>query len=125
MTTKSETLSGIQARIEELQSTITEKEEQIKTRAMNLKDDLKAEFSPDEIVKKYPLQAVGMTFVTGMLIARTLKGLKSPSSTAKPEHASSLSQNNSALYNIGIDILRSAKDMGFKYLQRYIDSKLK
>jgi ElaB/YqjD/DUF883 family membrane-anchored ribosome-binding protein len=125
MTTKSETLSGIQARIEELQSTITEKEEQIKTRAMHLKDDLKAEFSPDEIVKKYPLQAVGMTFVTGMLIARTLKGLKSPSSTAKPEHVSSLSQNNSALYNIGIDILRSAKDMGFKYLQRYIDSKLK
>jgi hypothetical protein len=125
MTTKSETLSGIQARIEELQSTIADKEEQIKTRAMNLKDDLKAEFSPDKMVKKYPFQAAGVTFVTGILIARALKGNRNPSSPVKLRDASSSSQNNSALYSIGIDVLRSAKDMGFKYLQRYIDSKLK
>jgi len=125
MTTKNETLSGIQARIEELQSSILEKEEQIKSRAQHLKDDLKNEISPVEMVKKYPFQAAGVTFVAGLLITRALKGLGKSSLSVQSEQSSSPSQRNSALYTIGLDVLRSAKDMGFSYLQRYIDSKIK
>ncbi len=125
MTTKNETLSGIQARIEELQSSILEKEEQIKSRAQHLKDDLKNEISPVEMVKKYPFQATGVTFVAGLLITRALKGLRKSSLSVQSEQSYSPSQSNSALYTIGLDVLRSAKDLGFSYLQRYIDSKIK
>ena len=57
MTTKNEPLNSIQARIEELQNTIAEKEDQIKSRALHLSDSIKAELEPMQIVKKYPFQA--------------------------------------------------------------------
>ena len=58
MTTKNEPLPSIQARIEELQNTIVEKEKQIKSRALHLSDNLKAEIAPIEIVKKYARENV-------------------------------------------------------------------
>ena len=125
MTTKNEPLSSIQARIEELHNTISEKEEQIKSRALHLSDNLKAELAPMEIVKKYPFQAAGITFVTALLLTRTLRGSKKNSTLEQREHSTVQSQGQSALNTIGLDVLRSVKDLGFKYLQRYIDSKLK
>ncbi len=125
MTTKNEPLRGIQARIEELQNTISEKEGEIKSRAQHLKDDLKAELAPVEMVKKYPLIAAGTTFLATLILTRALTGNRSYASQAKPECSPSPTQSRGALYSIGIDILRSAKDLGFNYLQRYIDSKIK
>ncbi|NMW21336.1 MAG: hypothetical protein HKK67_06840 [Chlorobiaceae bacterium] len=125
MTTKNETINSIQSRIEELQNTISEKEKQIKARALHLKDDLKEELKPKEIVKKYPFQCAGMTFFTGILLTRALKGRRGATSPAQAEYSSVPFQGRGALYTIGLDVLRSAKDLGFSYLQRYIDNKLK
>ncbi|WP_076792038.1 hypothetical protein [Chlorobium sp. KB01] len=129
MTTKNEHLSGIQARIEELQNTITEKEAKIKARSRQFKDDLEAELSPVELVRRYPLKAVATTFIAGFLVTRSLKGPRNPRKTMPADSCvaqeSSSSQNSKALAAIGLDILRSAKDLGFTYLQRYIDKKIR
>jgi hypothetical protein len=125
MTTKNDPLNSIQARIEELQNTIAEKEKQIKSRALDLSDNLKAELAPMEIVKKYPFQTAGITFVTGLLLTRALRGRKTTLSTETPDCYPAPSQRNSALSTLGLDVLRSAKDLGFSYLQKYIDRKLK
>ncbi len=131
MTTKNDPLNTIQARIEELQNTIAEKEEQIKKRTRRLKDDLEAELSPVQIVRKHPLQAVGATFFIGLLVTRALRGTQRGSSTPQRTEApastecSRPQQSDGALYTIGLDVLRSAKDLGFSYLQRYIDKKIK
>ena len=125
MTTKNEPLNVIQARIEELQNTIAEKEDQIRSRALHLSDSIKEELAPMQIVKKYPFQAAGITFVTGLVLTRTLRGSKRAPSTEQSDCYSVQPQRNSALYTIGLDVLRSAKDLGFSYLQKYIDSKIK
>ncbi len=125
MTTKNEPLNSIQARIEELQNTITEKEDQIKSRALHLSDSIKAELAPMEIVKKYPVQAAAVTFLTGLVLTLALRDRKRTPSTEQSDCYPSQPQRNSALYTIGLDVLRSAKDLGFSYLQKYIDSKLK
>ena len=133
MTTKNEPLHSIQARMEELQNTITEKEKEIKERARNLKSELKeefdAQFSPLELIRKHPFEAVSVLFVTGLVIAKSIGAPRCPS--AQSEQASSpapqqrSSPGNSVLTTIGLEALRSAKDIGFTYLQRYIDKKLK
>jgi hypothetical protein len=129
MTTKNEPLPSIQARIEELQNSIAEKEEKIKSRSRQLKKELEAELSPIEFVKRHPLKAAGTTFVAGLLLAKALKGRKGPSNPVQKESRirpdSFPSQNKSALTTLGIDVLRSVKDLGFTYLQRYIDKKIK
>ncbi|MEI6758319.1 MAG: hypothetical protein FDX18_08205 [Chlorobium sp.] len=129
MTTKNDHLHSIQARIEELQNTISEKEEQIKKRASRLKNDLEAELSPMNIVRKYPFNAAGATFIAGLLLTKALKG-NSTNSAAFQQTISTPtnlqpSQHKSAWSTIGLEALRSAKDLGFTYLQRYIDKKFK
>jgi hypothetical protein len=128
MTTTNEPLASIQARIEELQNTITEKEAQIKARTRKLKEEIEAELSPVKLVKKYPFPTTGIIFVAGMLIGKTLRGM---SSTSAPEEQTacasverSPSAQKSALSAIGLEALRSAKDLGFACLQRYIDKKI-
>jgi uncharacterized protein (DUF3084 family) len=129
MTTKNDSLSSIQVRIDELHNTISEKEEQIKARTSNLKAQLEMELSPLELVKRHPLKAVGTTFLAGFVLARALKRgqncCETTDHTIRVTEDSCLSQNRTALASIGIDILRSAKDLGFTYLQRYIDQKIK
>jgi len=124
--TTNDTLDGIQARIEDLQNTIAEKEEQIRDRARQLKEDLQTELSPEEIVRKHPFETAGAVLAAGFMIGRALK----PSSrkirtatAAQPVQPSS--SVRSAMGSIGIDILRSAKDLGFTYLQRYLDRKIR
>ncbi len=51
MTTKNEPLNSIQARIEELQNTIAEKEDQIRSRALHLSESIKAELEPCRLSK--------------------------------------------------------------------------
>jgi hypothetical protein len=127
MTTTNEPLASIQARIEELQNTITEKEAQIKARTRKLKEEIEAELSPVKLVKKYPFPSTGIMFVAGILIGKTLRGMSRTSAPAQTACASverSPSAQKSALSAIGLEALRSAKDLGFACLQRYIDKKI-
>lgn len=128
--TTNEHLDGIQARIEDLQNTIAEKEEQIRQRARHLKEDLQAELSPVEVIKKHPLEAAGAVLAVGFLFGRALKPSRKPSRittadmpSVPPVYHPSTVKN--AMGTIGVDILRSAKDLGFTYLQRYLDRKIR
>jgi cysteine sulfinate desulfinase/cysteine desulfurase-like protein len=128
MTTTNEPLAGIEARIEELHSTITEKEAQIKARTMKLKEEIEMELSPVELVRKHPFPTTGVIFIAGLLLGKTLRNLGGSSAPSNPAACTSAeclpSHNKSALSAIGIEALRSAKDLGFTYLQRYIDKKI-
>ncbi len=128
MTTTNEPLASIQARIEELQNTISEKEAQIKARTRKLKEEIQTELSPVKLVKKYPFPATAITFVAGLLIGKALRGSSQASTpsgqTACPPMERVPSEQKSALSAIGLEALRSAKDLGFACLQRYIDKKI-
>lgn len=131
MTTTNEPLTGIQARIEELQNTIAEKETQIKARGHQLKEEIGAELSPVELVRKHPFPATALLFVAGLQLGKTLRsGMTSSASapaavTISPSVEHALSPRKGALSTFGLEVLRSAKDLGFTYLQRYIDKKFK
>ncbi|MBN1279070.1 MAG: hypothetical protein K9I59_05365 [Chlorobium sp.] len=137
--TTNEHLDGIEARIEDLQNTIAEKEVQIRERAMRLKEDLQTEISPIEIIRKHPFEVAGAILGIGFVVGRALR----PASRAA-RHASAAqpasrpvphvppaqpdqqqSSIKSAMSSIGIDILRSTKELGFTYLQRYLDRKIR
>ncbi|MBM3162066.1 MAG: hypothetical protein FJZ79_01780 [Chlorobi bacterium] len=127
--TTNESLDGIQARIEDLQNTIAEKEEQIRQRARHLKDELQAELSPLEVVRKHPLETAGAVLAAGVLIGRALKPSCKSSRPARAIHAEPAGPSRSGITTamglVGVDILRSAKDLGFTYLQRYLDRKIR
>ncbi|NTW56506.1 MAG: hypothetical protein HGB20_05615 [Chlorobiaceae bacterium] len=131
MTTKNDTLHGIQARIEELQRTIAEKEKQIKARTRNLKEDIAEELSPEEIVKKHPFLAAGTTFTAGLIITKSLGGRRKSQPVAKSPEPSALqpeptaSRRKGVMYTIGLDVFHSLKDIGFKYLQGYVENKFR
>jgi hypothetical protein len=131
MTTTNEPLTGIQARIEELQNTIAEKETQIKARGHQLKEEIGAELSPVELVRKHPFPATALLFVAGLQLGKTLRsGMASSASvpaavTISPSVEHAPSPRKGALSTFGLEVLRSAKDLGFTYLQRYIDKKFK
>lgn len=128
MTPTNEPLAGTQARINELQNTIAEKEAQIKARGRKLKEEIETELSPMELVKKHPFPATAVVFAAGLLLG---KGIRCNKSTSQPtsqeacdpaEH--SPSRRESTLSVIGLEVLRTAKELGFASLQRYIDKKI-
>jgi hypothetical protein len=129
MTTTNEPLVGIQARIEELQHTIAEKEEHIKTRARILKEELKEEISPIKFVRQHPFEFAGTSFLAGLLLTSALRSHRSPSAQGeRPLTTTSQfipAQSKTALSTIGLEVLRSVKELGFTYLQRYLDNKIK
>ena len=129
MTIKNEPLTGIQALIEELQSTISEKEEHIKERARRLKDELKDEISPLHLVKRHPFEAAGTSFLAGLLLTTALRSRRSPSVIIDPQ-ASATSHffpvtSKNILFAIGLEVMRSVKDLGFTYIRRYLDKKIR
>ncbi len=129
MTTINEPFVGIQARIEELQDTIAEKEEQIKTRARILKEELKEEISPVKFIRQHPFEFAGTSFVAGLLLTRALRSPRRASAQGERPLTNPSqfipAQGKTALSAIGLEVLRSVKDLGFTYLQRYLDKKIK
>ena len=128
MTPSNEPLAGTQARIEKLRNTIAEREAQIKTRGKKLKEEIVAELAPMELVRKHPFPATAVVFAAGLLIGRGGKSKKSVS-LPNSQHACasakrSPSRTQSALSAIGLEVLRTVKDLGFASLQRYIDKKI-
>ena len=129
MTPINEPLVSIQARIEELQNTIEDREAQIKARTRKLKEGIETELSPIELVRKHPFTVTGVIFFTGLLLGKALSGRKSSATPTVQTACASAerlpSNQKSALSTIGLEALRSAKDLGFACLQRYIDKKIK
>ncbi|MBV5329418.1 MAG: hypothetical protein JZU65_17640 [Chlorobium sp.] len=129
MITNNEPLNSIEARIEELHNTIAEKEEQIKTRTRQLKDDIQTELDPATVVRRHPFEIAGSIFVTGILIGRSVKSMMGPSRKHQSNTASASdsvpAKAPTQLSVLGIDILRSVKDLGFTYLTHYLDKKIK
>ncbi len=129
MTIPNEPLVGIQARIEELHNTIAEKEEQIKARTQKLQQDLREELSPGQLVRHHPVKAAGAAFVAGFVLTRALKGRSRLTSRQETvHHAPSTifsTESKTAISTIGLEVLRSFKDLGFTYLQRYLERKIR
>ncbi len=128
MTPSNEPLAGTQARIEELRNTIAEKEAQIKTRGRKLKEEIEAELSPMELVRKHPFPATAIVFAAGLLLGKGVSGKKSTSLPSSQKACApakrSPSRTESALSAIGLEVLRTVKELGFASLQRYIDKKI-
>jgi ElaB/YqjD/DUF883 family membrane-anchored ribosome-binding protein len=131
MTEQNKHLENVQERIAALHETIAEREQDIKDRARKFQHELEQEISPVEIVKRHPWQAVLGALATGFLTGRILRSLGSgPTDEASAEPAVParpvpVSRPESAMRDIRLELIRSAKDLGINYLQRYIEGKLK
>jgi hypothetical protein len=129
MTTANDPIKSIQSRIDELEQTISERGEHIKTQAMRLKDDLQDELSPAELIRKHPLEAAGASFVTGVLLGRVIKGIVSPSQKSPAVKSLPEEKQHTTLSAtvgvIGVELLHTAKDLGIAWIKNYIEEKKK
>ena len=137
MTKANDPLKSIQSRIDELEQTISERGEQIKSRTHQLKEDLQDELSPVELVKKHPVESAGISFVTGILAGRAIRGLISPRkpkatkkkvttgepATKKAAIPPELSPLKVALGSIGIELLNTGKDLAITWVKSRVESK--
>ena len=128
MEKNTEPLKNVETRIEELESNIHEREAQLKNRAGEFKKELQKELSPEEVVKKYPLQSTGISLLCGVLAGIVVRAVVSQPSEKNIQQAMHLksepSELKSAIGSIGIDALRSGKDLAFNYLKYYLDNKI-
>lgn len=139
MTTAHDPIKNIQSRIDELEETISERGEQIKERTRKLKEDLQEELSPMEIVRKHPVEATGVSFVTGIVAGRVVRSLFRPKRSAQaiqpsaenaPQAAHAHQQKQPspigvALGAIGVELLHTAKDLGVTWLKSQVERKKK
>lgn len=129
MERKAEPLKNIEARIQELENSIHEREKQLRERAGRLKKELQEELAPAELVKKYPLQTTGLSLLFGFFTGKIIRSIISPSRRTDAQPASPPQKEPSELKNavasIGVDVLRSGKDLAFNYLKHYMDKKMK
>lgn len=134
MTTANDPIRSIQSRIDELEQTITDRGEEIKARAKQLRDDLEDELSPREIIRKHPVESAGLSLVTGFVAGRIIRSIVTPQrrrvvetgpriepqpqpvSTAMPKEKQS-SPLRGALNAIGIELLHTAKDLAIAWLK--------
>lgn len=134
MTTANDQLKSIQSRVDELEQTISERGEQIKTRASQLKEELKEELAPLEIIRKHPLEASGISFVTGLLAGRIVKSAIGPKRHNTPvsqpvvtpsRHEQQASPLGVAVGAIGIELLHTARDLAVTWLNNRAEEKKK
>jgi hypothetical protein len=131
MTTANEHLKSIQSRIDELEQTISERGEQIKTRALNLKEELQDELAPEELVRKHPFKATGAALLTGLLIGRAAKSIVAPArgTVTVTENLPAARHEPSALMvalsAVGAEVLHAGKDLAITWLRNYIEEKKK
>ncbi|NTW51884.1 MAG: hypothetical protein HGB22_04785 [Chlorobiaceae bacterium] len=129
MTTANDPIKSIQSRIDELEQTISEKGEQIKSRTKQLKEELQDELSPAELIRKHPLEAAGASFVGGVILGRVIKAVVSPSHKSHAVKPLPAERSNSTLSAtigiIGVELLHTAKDLGIAWIKSYIEEKKK
>ncbi|TCD48838.1 hypothetical protein [Chlorobium sp. N1] len=130
MTKKNEHLESVQARIEALQETIAERERDIRERAGRFQERLEKEISPVEMVRRHPWQAAFGALAVGFLTGRMLRGGGSPAEHPEQQEfpqapLAPMAQRSAVLPDIRLELIRSAKELGVSYLQRYIDSRFR
>ena len=129
MTNANDPIKSIQSRIDELEQTISERGEHIRTRTMQLKEEIQEELSPAELIRKHPLEAAGASFVTGILLGRAIKGIVSPSQKSDTVKSPAVEKKQSTLGAtigiIGVELLNTAKDLGIAWIKNYIEEKKK
>ncbi|HHE31141.1 MAG TPA: hypothetical protein ENL07_00505 [Chlorobaculum parvum] len=137
MTNANDPLKSIQSRIDELEQTISERREQIKARTHQLKEDMQDELSPVELVKRHPLESAGISFITGILAGRIVRGLIStktprtakkkamPSEPAFGEETIAVKPSalKAAMGAIGIELLNTGKDLAITWAKNQFDSR--
>jgi len=131
MTTAHDPIKNIQSRIDELEQTISERGEQIKERTRQLKEDLQEELSPMEIVKRHPVEATGVSFVTGIVAGRVIRSLFSSKHRPAVNQAQAAPQEKQpspvgvAAGAIGIELLHTFRDLAVTWLKSQVESKKK
>ncbi|ASQ91136.1 hypothetical protein CHL67_09595 [Prosthecochloris sp. GSB1] len=129
MEKKAEHFKSIDARIEELEKSIRDRETELKNRAGHLTEEIRSELAPGELVRKYPLQAAGAALLTGFLGGKIIRSIVTHSPERKADDGNRAAPEPSgarqALGALGIDILHSGKNLAFSYLQHYLDQKIK
>jgi hypothetical protein len=137
MTNANDPIKNIQSRIDELEQTISERGEQIRERTMQLKEDLQEELSPMEIIRKHPVEAAGISLITGIVAGRVIRSLVSPKrqpvaktipATPPPPQAPQARQSSPiavAAGAIGVELLHTAKDLAISWLKSRVAEKKK
>lgn len=130
MGTKTEHLNSIESRIRELENNITRRQQQLLERAETFRSDLQNEFSPEEIIRRYPLQSTLASATAGFIVARAVKAVAGPNKAKPTQPASSVeskprSELSSAMGSLAVEVLHSGKDLAFSYLKAYLDEKIK
>jgi hypothetical protein len=137
MTNANDPIKSIQSRIDELEETISERSEQIRGRTMQLKEDLQEELSPMELIKKHPVEAAGVSLVTGIVAGRVIRSLVSPKrqptaktipATPPPPQEAQAKQTSPiavAAGAIGAELLHAAKDLAITWLKSRVEMKKK
>jgi hypothetical protein len=129
MTNANDPIKSIQSRIDELEQTISERGEHIKARTTQLKEEIQEELSPAELIRKHPLEAAGVSLVTGIVLGRVIRGIVSPSQKSPVVSSSAADKQHSTLRAtigvIGVELLNTAKDLGIAWVKNYIEEKKK
>jgi hypothetical protein len=133
MTNAHDPIKNVQSRIDELEQTISERGEQIKERTRQLKDDLQEELSPMELIKKHPVEAAGVSFVTGIIAGRVVRSLFTPkrkpaaAPQAQPAQQTAPTKHPSAvgavIGAIATELLHTAKDLGITLIKNHYEAK--
>ncbi|RXK84319.1 hypothetical protein EST62_09705 [Chlorobaculum sp. 24CR] len=138
MTTANDPIKNIQSRIDELEETISERGDQIRERTRQLKEDLQEELSPVEMLKRHPVEAAGVSFVTGIVAGRIIRSLffrktgdcapaSQPQVHAAP-HTTQVKQPSPAgvaAGAIGVELLHTFRDLGITWLKSRVEEKKK
>ncbi|ANT64238.1 MULTISPECIES: hypothetical protein [Prosthecochloris] len=130
MGTKTEHLTTIESRIRDLEENISRRQEQLLERAETFRHDLQNEFSPEEIIRRYPLQSTAASAAAGFIIARAVKAVAGPRKTPQapetiPAGERPRSELSSAMSSLAVEVLHSGKELAFSYLKAYLDQKIR
>jgi hypothetical protein len=131
MITANEHIKSIQSRIDELEQTISERGEQIKSRAVNLKAELQEELAPEELIRRHPFKSTGSALLVGLLVGRAFKSVVAPARRSAPVSESQPAKHREpsamkvALATIGAEALYAGKDLAISWMKSYIEEKKK
>lgn len=141
MTNANDPIKNIQSRIDELEQTISERGEQIRKRTRQLKEDLQEGLSPMELIKKHPVEATGVSFVTGIVAGRIIRSALTPKRQPiavhppQPQPVSQAPQAAQATQEkqpspvgvavgaIGIELLHTFRDLAITWLKSRVEEK--
>lgn len=112
-------IKDIESRKRNLEDQISQRQEEISRRAANLKDEIEDRLRPEELVRKHPVAAMGVTFGAGFLLARLITSTFRQGSQASAPVQQSGKRVSSLMSDMAYDFLSAAKDMALGYAVDY------